>query len=162
MESSTSGPYTLSSTLALATSVTKLVLLTHIVVQLYNSRDFFLYGRSAHAVMLNQRTASSAGRCTVMFYVVPNIRRIITRQVSQRIQAITHSCWCLCRRSMRLYRLSTRSCRLSTRSCRLPVLSDLVLSGTFSTHCTDANRRDTVPKPHHITCLVQCVHSLCC
>ena len=54
------------------------------------------------------------------------------------------------------------SCRLSMRSCRLPVLSDLLVarSRTFSTHCTDAHRRETMPKQHYITCLVQCVPTL--
>ena len=37
---------------------------------------------------------------------------------------------------------------------RLPVLSNLLVwSGTFSTHCTAANRRDTVPI-HYISLLV--------
>ena len=35
---------------------------------------------------------------------------------------------------------------MSMRSCRLPVLSDLLV--WFSTHCTDANRRETMPKQH--------------
>ena len=58
-------------------------------------------------------------------------------------------------------RLLTPSCSMSMHSCRLPVLSDLLLwSGTFSTHCTDANRRETMPKQHYITCLAQCVPTL--
>ena len=47
-------------------------------------------------------------------------------------------------------------CRLC--SCRLPVLSDLLV--WFSTHCTDANRRETMPKQHYITCPAQCVPTL--
>ena len=43
---------------------------------------------------------------------------------------------------------------------RLPVLSNLLVwSETFSTHCTAANRRDTVPI-HYISLLVLSQHHL--
>ena len=105
-----------------------------------------------------------------MFDVFLNIRR--TKFCITRLSASSRSC----QRSKRSCRLSTRSCRLSTcscrlsthscrlstpsctMSCRLPVLSDLLLwSGAFSTH---ANRRETMPKQHYITCLAQCVPTL--
>ena len=35
--------------------------------------------------------------------------------------------------------------------------SSLRPPGTFTTHYTDANRRETLPKQHYITCLAQCV-----
>ena len=115
-----------------------------------------------------------------MFYLFLNIRR--TKFCITRLSASSRSCQrskrscrvstrscrlstCSCRLSTPSCRLSTPSCRLSTpsctTSCRLPVLSDLLLwSGAFSTHCTDANRRETMPKQHYITCLAQCVPTL--
>ena len=75
------------------------------------------------------------------------------------------------RLSNRSCRLSTHSCRLSTLSCRLStcmymqycqcVHAGYQFSQTWSgTFCTDANRRDTMPKQHYITCLAQCVPTL--
>ena len=110
----------------------------------------------------------------VIFYLFLNIRQTITHgdksygqahgQASgpgSALQAITHSC--------------RRSCSLSTRSCRLSYLLVAAInafiqpinagcyfsptcawwSGAFTTHCTDANRREIMPKQHSVTCLVQ-------
>ena len=114
-----------------------------------------------------------------MFYLFLNIRRFCPvmfnvflktslQHAAQRVlvgyafmPAVQAFMQAACRLSTCSCRLSTPSCSMSMHSCRLPVLSDLLLwSGTFSTHCTDANRRETMPKQHYITCLAQCVPTL--
>ena len=132
-----------------------------------NIRRFF-YHRSRHAVM---------------FYVFLNIRRTkfcITRLSAfasgpsvhagcqrvhagyQRVHAgyqLVHAgyqrvhagCQRLHAGCQRLHALCHAGCQFSPTSC---------CGLAFSTHCTDANRRETMPKQHYITCLAQCVPTL--
>ena len=106
----------------------------------------------------------------VICYVFLNIRQTALRAVirSVRLAALAQRC-----RLSRIHAGGQRAFMqaassllprgadqrsLSTHSCRLLVLSDLLV--VYTKHCTDANRRETMPKQHSVTCLVQCVHVL--
>ena len=135
---------------------------------------FYIYPHVPHVYRGRCRSCRNILRISKWFHAVIKAKvrlelRVRLAAQAQRCRLSTHSC-----------RRSTRSCSLSTGSCRLSVLSDLLVvainafmqpinafmqdassldhlvwSGTFTTHCTDANRRETMPKQHSVTCLVQ-------
>ena len=103
--------------------------------------------RTHHAVIMAQRILLWATRsCQRSVQAFMEAINALTQAVNAFIQAVN------------AFMQYARSCSMSMCSCRLPVLSDLLV--WFSTHCTDANRRETMPKQHYITCLAQCVPTL--
>ena len=98
-------------------------------------------GSVAHAMSSDVLRVSSRGsaRPPVGYAFMPAVGPSVHNAFMQAINAFMQAVNAF----MQAGNAFMRSCSMSMCSCRLP---DLLV--WFSTHCTDANRRETMPKQH--------------
>ena len=96
----------------------------------------YIRRRTHHAVIMAQRVLLWATRsCQRSVQAFMQAINAFMQAVNAFMQAVN------------TFMQYARSCSMSMCPCRLPVLSDLLV--WFSTHCTDTNRRETMPKQHY-------------